>query len=108
MFIAPVGFIYYDYSKLFGKLEQEIPELEKFVVLNDLGGKYDMSIESPKYADYETYLKQYNPDASALPRVDISPHDMVNVQFTSGSTGLPKNVALSHYNIMVRTHFMRR
>lgn len=33
-------------------------------------------------------------------KVDVSPNDIVNVQFTSGSTGTPKAAALSHYNIM--------
>lgn len=47
---------------------------------------------------YET-LKSQNQKAD-LGCLDISPHDIVNVQFTSGSTGTPKAAALSHYNIM--------
>jgi mevalonyl-CoA ligase len=101
MLVAPAGFIYYDYTKIFPKLEEKVKTIEKYIVLEDLNGIYKMSIDKPNYVAYENYLQQYKPNASALPKVDISPHDMVNVQFTSGSTGLPKNVALSHYNIMV-------
>lgn len=100
MFFAPAGFAYYDYSTLMPKLEKEIPALQKFVPLEDLNGKYHFSGKSPKYEQYDKYIQQFEPSSEALPKVDISPHDMVNVQFTSGSTGLPKNVALSHYNIM--------
>jgi acyl-CoA synthetase (AMP-forming)/AMP-acid ligase II len=101
MLVAPAGFIYYDYTKIFPKLDEKVKTIEKYIVLEDLNGKYEMSIDKPNYVAYEKYLQQYKPNASGLPKVDISPHDMVNVQFTSGSTGLPKNVALSHYNIMV-------
>ena len=100
MLFAPAGFAYYDYSKLLPKLDNEVSELQKFVVLEDIAGKYKFDVSPPKYVEYESYLRPHKPSASALPQVDISPHDMVNVQFTSGSTGLPKNVALSHYNIM--------
>ena len=30
----------------------------------------------------------------------ISPHDVVNMQYTSGTTGFPKGVMLTHYNIL--------
>lgn len=30
----------------------------------------------------------------------VGPHDVVNMQFTSGTTGFPKGVLLSHYNIL--------
>ena len=100
MLFTPPGFVHFDYTKLIPKLDKEIPELQKFIVIDDLGGKYKFSGDPPKYVPYEEYLRQYEPSAQALPKADISPHDMVNVQFTSGSTGLPKNVALSHYNIM--------
>ena len=30
---------------------------------------------------------------------DLSPHDVVNMQYTSGTTGFPKGVMLTHYNI---------
>ena len=100
MLVAPAGFIHYDYTKLFPKLEEEVSQLERFLLLKDLDGKYEFATDGKKYIDYEQYLRKYEPTADALPTVDISPHDMVNVQFTSGSTGLPKNVSLSHYNIM--------
>ncbi|KAF2093626.1 acetyl-CoA synthetase-like protein [Rhizodiscina lignyota] len=100
MFFAPAGFAYYDYTKLIPKLDREIPELNKFIILKDIAGKYEFSEQLPKYVYYENYMRQFEGSAEALLKVDISPHDMVNVQFTSGSTGLPKNVALSHYNIM--------
>lgn len=100
MLVAPVGFAYYDYSTLFPILDSEIPALQKFVLLEDLADKYQFSGKPPKYVTYEKYINQFKPSAKALPKADLSPHDMVNVEFTSGSTGLPKNVALSHYNIM--------
>ncbi|MCI7769173.1 MAG: AMP-binding protein [Christensenellaceae bacterium] len=30
----------------------------------------------------------------------LSPHDVVNMQYTSGTTGFPKGVMLTHYNIL--------
>lgn len=81
-------------------LDEEIPQLQKFVLLEDIAGKYSFNGQAPKYVDYEKYIGQFKPSAKALPKQDLSCHDMVNVEFTSGSTGLPKNVALSHYNIM--------
>lgn len=30
----------------------------------------------------------------------LSPHDVINIQFTSGTTGNPKGAALTHYNIL--------
>ena len=32
-------------------------------------------------------------------QAEIDPHDVVNMQYTSGTTGFPKGVMLSHYNI---------
>jgi mevalonyl-CoA ligase len=102
MLVAPIGFSFYDYSTLFPKLDKEIPALKRFIVTEDVGGKYPFQLpgDAPKYVPYEQYINQYRANAKALPKQTLSCHDMVNVEFTSGSTGLPKNVALSHYNIM--------
>jgi len=32
-------------------------------------------------------------------KASLSPHDVVNMQYTSGTTGFPKGVMLTHYNI---------
>ena len=38
--------------------------------------------------------------SSAAPRVDIAPDDVANIQYTSGTTGSPKGVQLTHRNLI--------
>ena len=98
--VTSPGFLRYDNTKVLPKIASEIPKIEKFIIMDDIEQKYKLSGKLERSAAYEEYLNQFDAKAEALPKVKISPHDMVNVQFTSGSTGLPKMVSLSHYNIM--------
>ncbi|GAB6906787.1 putative acyl-CoA synthetase YngI [Desulfosarcina cetonica] len=38
-------------------------------------------------------------DQYAARQAELDPHDVVNMQYTSGTTGFPKGVMLTHYNI---------
>jgi fatty-acyl-CoA synthase len=35
-----------------------------------------------------------------VPSIEIKPHDVCNIQYTSGTTGFPKGVLLTHHNIL--------
>lgn len=96
---TPPGFQRYDYTKVLPKISKEVKSLKRIVLFGDIEQKYKLSDKSSAFIDYEEFLKKHE-SASWDPPKDLSPHDMVNVEFTSGSTGLPKSVALSHYNIM--------
>jgi len=40
------------------------------------------------------------PEAYAARQAALAPHDVVNMQYTSGTTGFPKGVMLTHHNIV--------
>ncbi len=45
-------------------------------------------------------LAAMTPDGNYKARQDeLDPHDVINMQYTSGTTGFPKGVMLTHYNI---------
>ena len=47
-----------------------------------------------------TSLSSMVPDEAYKERqAELDPHDVVNMQYTSGTTGFPKGVMLTHYNI---------
>jgi fatty-acyl-CoA synthase len=49
-------------------------------------------------------------DAANLPALQsrLQPEDAINIQFTSGTTGLPKGATLSHHNIVNNGYFVAR
>ena len=39
-------------------------------------------------------------------RRPLDPHDAINIQYTSGTTGNPKGATLSHHNILNNAHII--
>ena len=71
-----------------------LPALRRVIVLGGAEGDGYL-----RYADVMAIGRDAGPDrlaATAHPRFD----DAVNIQFTSGTTGLPKGVTLSHHNLL--------
>ena len=85
-----------DYVAMLDEVRERCPALEQVLVLEDgweelLGAGAAVGIE--ELAERE---------ASLLP------HDPVNIQFTSGTTGLPKGATLSHRNLLNNGFFVGR
>lgn len=99
LLFSPLGFARYDYNSVLQRAQTSIRELHRIIILSDISRKYRHPSDVLQHHDYESFL-QFVSSGSWSPDLSVSPHDMVNVQFTSGSTGLPKSVALSHYNTM--------
>ena len=63
------------------------------------GVKAKITLDEPAedWTDYETLLEESSP---AEPDVDVDEDDLCQLQYTGGTTGLPKGVMLPHRNYM--------
>jgi long-chain acyl-CoA synthetase len=86
---AVIAIVDNDKYKIIEKIKAELSKLEKIIVL----GKKTVAAFSLK-----ELLKRCPP---TLPSVEIDPvEDVAVLQYTSGTTGLPKGCMLTHYNVV--------
>lgn len=82
------------------KLESElIPTLQKIILVDNSSGRVNTS-SYKSLTPYPSVISELTQDGSPLPHRNLSPQDIVNIQFTSGTTAMPKAACLTHRAIL--------
>ena len=79
----------------------KLPNLRSVIIMDDQPG--------PGAYSFETLRNLGGPAQQLrLPEIDktLGPDDAINIQFTSGTTGMPKGATLSHYNIVNNARYV--
>ncbi|KAI9852640.1 MAG: Acyl-CoA synthetase member 2 mitochondrial [Vezdaea acicularis] len=80
-------------------LESElVPSLKQVILVDNSNGRVDVSAIRLA-AVYESVLEDGGLQRET-PKVDLNPNDTINIQFTSGTTAMPKAACLSHRSIL--------
>jgi fatty-acyl-CoA synthase len=88
------GFRQTDYLKLLAEVRERCPHLRDTIV-------FDVDW-NPFLADAD----RTKPAELAAIESRLTPNDPINIQYTSGTTGLPKGATLSHRNILNNAYFI--
>jgi fatty-acyl-CoA synthase len=75
----------------------ELPKLKRIIYIDE---KEDTPKGMFHWTDLYELAKEVPHEEMKKVQETINPHDVVNMQYTSGTTGFPKGVMLTHYNIL--------
>ncbi|KAJ5665473.1 AMP-dependent synthetase/ligase [Penicillium maclennaniae] len=76
-----------------------VPSLRQVILVDNSSGRVDSSAYK-SLTPFSSIMSQIPADGCALPEQDLSADDIVNIQFTSGTTAMPKAACLSHRSIL--------
>ncbi|KAL7954656.1 acetyl-CoA synthetase-like protein [Trichoderma compactum] len=88
-----------DNTALLQDLHNEASPIQVVILRGD-SGKYPTYDELVKAGSRQSHEKLYSAMSKVLP------HQVVNLQFTSGTTGLPKAAMLTHHNLVNNSRFI--
>ncbi len=78
-----------------------LPFLKNIVYIGD---------DTPKgmfsFSEVEEMHSQISDDELKKRQASLDPHDTINMQYTSGTTGFPKGVELTHHNIVNNAYYV--
>ena len=81
------------------KIESEaVPSLREVIIVDNSEGRVDPSLLRPML-NYDDVLSGGS-GSSSLPEHFLRPDEVVNIQFTSGTTSVPKAACLTHRSIL--------
>ncbi|KAJ5238884.1 AMP-dependent synthetase/ligase [Penicillium chermesinum] len=82
-----------------GLSSELVPSLKKIILVDNSLGRPDLSDYS-SLIPFADLVSELPADGRSLPDQNLSPHEIVNIQFTSGTTAMPKAASLSHRSIL--------
>ena len=80
---------------------EKLPELEMVIGFAD-----DVPDGFVDFQNLRSMARQQDRDRIAALEASLDPHEPINIQFTSGTTGLPKGATLTHHNILNNAFFV--
>ena len=93
LLVAARSFKTSDYASMIAEVAPDCPGLEQVVLIGS--------------AEWDAlYDRAGDPAVLAAHQAALDPHDAINIQYTSGTTGNPKGATLSHHNILNNAHFI--
>jgi fatty-acyl-CoA synthase len=90
-----------DYAAMLEQIRPKMPNLRAAILTDDAPRAGFL-----RYADVASSGTAEDLERVRQLRSQLQPEDAVNIQFTSGTTGLPKGATLSHHNIVNNGYFV--
>ncbi|KAJ5323973.1 AMP-dependent synthetase/ligase [Penicillium atrosanguineum] len=76
-----------------------VPSLRQVIFVDNSSGRV-VSSAYKSLTPFSSIMSHIPADGCALPEQTLSPDDILNIQFTSGTTAMPKAACLSHRSIL--------
>lgn len=85
--------------------EEAVQLIEESLKMANLEADIVVFGDSDRYGKFSVFVEEKEGEAVFQPKGDIDDMDACVVFFSSGTTGLPKGISLTHYGLLNNTSY---